>query len=73
MRPNGTLAEMMNGLRAKTGPMRWAAIAVLAALAAYTLGCGRGAREESRAPRTEDVTVRILSQSCFWGEVVPCG
>lgn len=48
---------------------RWAALTVLMALA----GCAPQAGRESRPPRTENVTLHFLSQSCFQGEIIPCG
>jgi hypothetical protein len=48
-----------------------AAAALLALLAAA--GCGMRSSQDSRPPRTGNVTLHFVSQSCFQGEIIPCG
>ncbi len=52
-----------------TARMRTAAAAMLALLA----GCALRSGGDGRVPRADNVTLHILSQSCFQGEIVPCG
>ena len=53
----------------RTVRLRTAAAAALILLA----GCALRSGGESRVPRAGNVTLHILSQSCFQGEIVPCG
>lgn len=44
-----------------------------AAVVLLAAGCALQAGQERRPPRTADVTLHLLSQSGFQGEIIPCG